>query len=53
MYTEFNPPECLVEVAVLPATAEIHPHLAGWRVLMSSPGNMLDYSLQKKAIRLE
>ena len=37
MYIKFSRPKWLVGVAVLPARAEIHPHLAGWRVLMSSP----------------
>ncbi len=27
---------------MLPTTAEIHPHLAGWWVLMSSPGYYCD-----------
>lgn len=27
-----------VEVTVLPGKTEIHPHLASWQVLMSSPG---------------
>ena len=40
MYIKFSLPKWLVGVAVLPATAEIHPHSAGWRVLMSSPGYM-------------
>ncbi len=30
----------------LPATAEIHPHMAGWRVLMSSPAR--DYFTKNK-----
>lgn len=30
-------PKWLVGVTVLDATAEIHPHLEGWQLLMSSP----------------
>ena len=52
MYIEFNPPEWLVGVAVLPATAEIHPHLAGWRVLMSSPDHDYIFHIQILQVQL-